>query len=162
MKKTKTITLNYVNEKGEELKQPFDIFFISNGMIREFNEINAVIAKVGESWRKYSKAMNQIENDKIKLDTAAIKKLTGDAVKEYEEIKGINSADFFKKRAALCIAILKRNKHADKELFLNMEFWDDSVEPDELNDFLKECINKDLGGLKKKIPEKEKSSTMTD
>lgn len=153
MKEKIKISLQYVTDDGELGKYDFEIVFISNSMIREFNEINTVVNKVAHSWMKHNKMMNSITNNSSKMTAEEITKITAEAEKEANEIKSINAFDFFKKRANLAIKILKRNGYKDESLpYLKEEFWDESVEPDVLNDFLKDCINKDLIGLKKKLP----------
>ena len=151
MEYIKTINLDYVTEDGEQKTYEFEIGFISNRMIKEFNEIQKKVNMVIASWQKlkqYEEKMEDVAN--LKIDVGEVKKMTEEMKVESAAIKGIGESDFFKMRFNLIQDILKKNKYNKDEDYNTFEFWDECVTPPDLINFLNECINKDYDTSKKK------------
>jgi hypothetical protein len=152
MKYTKKVNLGYVDNNGDNKIYEFEISFISNRMLKDFNEIQTKVNKVLQSWQKikeYESKMEDVRN--LKIDVSEVKKMTEEMKKESADIKGIGESDFFKMRFNLIQSILKKNGYNKNEDFNTFEFWEECVEPSSLINFLNECINKDFDNVKKKI-----------
>ena len=131
------------------------IDFISNRIIKDFNEINGVVQDVLSK----SLRLNEIA---LKIKNTDDKRKKAELLSEKEEIekqvKELGKSDFFEKRLQLIFKILSQNQCQDQDL-LNPNFWDEFVDPPEIIDFINSAISKDDTNSKKKSLERKKYFT---
>lgn len=149
MENMKTVELRYF-ENGEEKTDKLKISFISNRVIREYNEIMKDVSFVSETWGKLQDLNNDVAKLRIdkpenyKLQIAEKKTKADDLVKE---ISKYTESDFFDRRMALIQRILSDNKYSGK---YSNRFFDEQVNPGEFTRFLSDCVFKDFDVLDKK------------
>lgn len=148
MRKVIDYVLEY-REEGLDCSASLSIDFISNYVIREYNEIMAVVYEVKKDWHEFLLKIevrkklysDDAEKEKIELIEKEIVDLS-------EKLKKSGEGDFFKRRLELIKKILKDNGIED-EKFYSFEFWDQCVSPDVLLEFLDTVVWKDMD--KKKV-----------
>jgi len=134
-------------ENGEIKKDYINIDFISNGMLKQYNNIVSDMMDIKKMWDRISNLNSIIAaNKKEKKNNIGIYK---DEINELtEKIKNFNKEDFFKLRFDLLCDILSKNLVKNKKYY-DYEFWNNDVDSSVLVKFLDEIISKDLS--KKKV-----------
>ena len=151
MKKVIDYSLEYF-DKGEEVTKKVKIKFVSNRVQREYNELMSEVARVQDCYLEMQKIKSEMVAIRLKKDkdykrVIAEKQERDSELKE--EINETDSKGFFKKRYELIKRILIDNGYGEDKVS-TYEFWDESIEPSMLMDFLTTAVFKDVVETKKK------------
>lgn len=147
MRKEITVKIPYF-EKGKELEKDVKISFISNRVVRDYNQ---VMKRLNESLSYYgqineaNKAVADIIASKdIKLmDKRNLAKPYGEEIKELKrKIKEADEDSILSDRFEIIKRILEDNDIKDPDLLL-MKFWDDKTEASTSWSFLTQAVMKD-------------------
>lgn len=137
-----------VREDGVDIIKIVGIDMITNGMYREYKEINKIINNVRVLNSEMQEMMEKIsESDKpLEIDNFQKQvKLKSD------EIIRVGQTDFFKRRFRLILMILRKNRCTDLGL-LDPNYWEENIDIETLINFIEVAMNKDFAFAKKKSP----------
>lgn len=145
MRKVIDYVLEY-REGGEAGSVSLSIDFISNAMIKEYNEILQIVHQVRIDWYKFQEKLavrkelqEDLEKNKDRIDF-----LEKEIVSLGDKLKSNGETDFFERRFRLIKKILLRNSIPETDKLMDFDFWDECVDPNVLIDFLDEVIWKDI------------------
>ena len=142
------VELTYIlpyREKGKELKKEIRISFVSNGARRDYFTLDAEISRVGILWRDYqSKVAEHAAAKSLNEPTDTIDVELNQIV---EQIQSVGTPDFFGRRYELIKRMLIDNGVKESDKIVSREFWEDCVDVEELLEFLRTAINKDIEGV---------------
>ena len=151
MKKVIDYSLEYF-EKGEEVTKKVKIKFVSNRVQREYNELMSEVARVQDCYLEMQKIKSEMVAIRLKKDKDYKRVIAEKQERDselQEEINETDSKGFFKKRYELIKRILIDNGYGEDKVS-TYEFWDESIEPSMLMDFLTTAVFKDVVETKKK------------
>lgn len=141
------VELTYIlpyREKGKELKKEIRISFVSNGARRDYYELDAEIKRTGILWRDYQAKV--AEYAAAKSTNQPTDEIDSELEKIVEQIQSIGTPDFFGRRYGLIKRMLVDNGVKESDKIASREFWEDCVDVEELLEFLRTAINKDIEG----------------
>jgi len=153
MSKSIEIEIEYTDKDGNDAVEVVTIKKVFNWVMREFDDMNKVMASVTEKMKELASIESQIDVIVHSLNTndnwlSEREKLQKEKATIVHSIKAVEKTDFFKKRFELATGILKDNKVESKQLY-DFGFWDKQVEPSVIINFLTQAVFKDaIAGLK--------------
>jgi hypothetical protein len=136
---------------GERKFIDIKIDFVSNYVIREYNNLISSTTDVKIKWDKVMDITNEIEKlrtDKPEGYKVKVESLRKDVVSISDEIMKHQPEGLLDKRFDIIKVILDDNGIKDESL-LSFEFWDRKVEPQDIMEFLTFAVYKDID--KKKL-----------
>lgn len=139
------VELTYIlpyREKGKELKKEIRISFVSNGARRDYFALDAEIKRVGLLWREYQAKV--AEHAAAKATDNPTDEIDAELNDIIEQIQNIGTPDFFGRRYELIKRMLIDNGVKESDKIVSREFWEDCVDVEELLEFLRTAINKDI------------------
>ena len=145
MRQTKIIEIDYFDGK-EEKTVKIKIERIPQSIIRDYGEVSSVMSAVFKASEELKRIAMKKGDIVFSRDKDAKRKIDELAEEELEHIDIINSLsndDFYSKRYALIIKLLKKNGITDEKL-LTREFWEDDVDNEISATFLEQVIYKDF------------------
>ncbi len=150
MKKTIDHVLKF-RSKGEDRYLTVSVDFVSNWVMREYNNILQIINDTQTKWNSIVEAMKKREALLAEMPegfSAQLDVLDKEIRGHTEAIKKNGEGDIFQKRFEVIKTILEDNG-VKEEILYDYNFWDRCVEPSEMNEFLEACAWKDID--KKKV-----------
>jgi len=150
MRKVIDYVLNY-REGGNQCALSIKIDFVSNWVMKEYNEIISEVHKTQRLWDEIvflmadrkSVSINRAEGYQSRID-----EIDAEILSKSGSIEKISESNIFTRRFELLKTILTDNAVKDEKLF-DFNFWDRCVDPSDMNDFLTQCVFKDID--KKKL-----------
>lgn len=142
-----TIKLNYKNESYEDRTEEFNITFTNQRMIKQFSQIVAdvtMLEKLHEICdpnnvnQRKAEAIMGLDKEAARAECEKIDEEVKELYPKYTELC---SPELYTRRVDLAIDIVKANNGG--ALFQTPDFWDESVDPSDLNNFLAASIMKD-------------------
>ena len=151
MQKSIDYTIPY-REAGEAKLFRVKVSFISNWVIKRYDEMQSRILEVDANWKEIQRLGEQIVD--LKRNKAEGYKDEVDELKERieklsDDIKAFSNGDFFQTRYELVKQILQDNGIRDAK-YLSYEFWDRQVDASVLMDMLLSVVYKDVNQSAKK------------
>lgn len=142
------IVLNYKDEDFNDKKKYVEITFINQRMSGDFSKLvgdittiqmlNGLIDRLTKE-----KGAAVMDKDKTLAERReAVELIDGKLEKAREEFAAHCHDDIVERRYNLIQLILKANHIGDKTLY-ERDFWDNYVDPAEINEFMAACIMKD-------------------
>ena len=152
MQKSIDYTIPY-REAGEAKLFRVKISFVSNWVIKQYDEMQRRIIDVDQNYKEIQRLGERIvdlkkqKSEGYKAEVEEMKERIDDLV---EQIKAFSNGDFFQKRFELVKQILEDNGVRDQK-YLSFDFWDRQVDASILMDMLMAVVYKDVaqGGKKK-------------
>jgi len=145
MSKEITCVLPY-REKGKEKALEIKIDFVSNWVIREFNNIMQIVYETQKSWNAVilkSTEIKYLQEEKPEGYIDRVENLYKDMKELTDKISDIGETGILERRFEVIKTILEDNGVTDERL-LSFDFWDRNVEPDSVIDFLEQVAWKDI------------------
>ena len=143
-------------KKGEELKKIIPIKFVSNrvydlyaDVAEKSNRLQILIEQQKKAIEDFAWISTDVSYT-LKERREKTQPIKDELDKIIKEIKNLDNKAFVKERFNLIERILTDNGVTDSDL-LNIDFWNDCVEPIEVWGFLSAAVTKDTNS-KKKIP----------
>lgn len=132
------VDINYY-EKGKQVTRSIEINFVSNWVVKQYNE---TIKQALESYeaaleiRKMSEEIIKVKEEqpkdwknKIEMSNEKLEKLS-------KQIRDVEDSGFFKKRYEIVKELLIKNGISENDKLCTYDFWDKDVSPKELYNFL--------------------------
>lgn len=150
MRKKISYLLEY-REDGEHKEIDIEIDFISNRVIKDYSDLILLAGEV-------EKAHNRISDIYTIL---ASEKLTDKEIEDYKKeeenclatILKFNDNGYFEKRFEILKRILIDNGYKNDKKLMSFDFWDESVDPFNLLEFMSKSVYKDIDNKKKLLKE---------
>jgi len=140
--------------KGKKLIKKIEIDFIPNQRHEDFAKIQSEIIDVQRKWNHIKALQEEVSlllNDKENNTIENIKIFKDKIEKVSEEIKQISGTRILERRFKLVKNILIDNGYGDEADLMSWDFWNNSVEPATINEFLEIAVYKDIDTKKKVV-----------
>jgi len=154
MRKVLEYELSYYDEAGDEKTGLITVAFVSNRLQKELSELykikNQVVLDAGEMSSIRNQISDLMQNGYAE-NTEKIDKLLAKLDILKNQIMDFDSVNFDRKRSELIIKILSlKMNHVSDERFLDPDFWEDSTDPETVNDVWERIFLKDQDDMSKK------------
>jgi len=134
-------------EEGDEKEKELEIDFISNRVLKDFSALIVLATEAGDAFNRSSDITTIIAGED----------LTDEKILEYREeeekcmdkILEFNSNGYFEKRFKILERVLIDNGYKEDEKLMNIDFWENCVDPSHLLEFMSSAIYKDISNKKK-------------
>ena len=146
MKKKLSFDLEYRID-GEKKFKHLEIDFVPNACLKEFNAQMSIAEIVKQKWDKISDIETLLVNEKdkeIKSDLKDEKKACIDYIMQF------NDLDVIGQRFRILEKVLIKNGYGHDEELMSFEWWDENVDPNDINRLVELCVFKDIETSKKK------------
>jgi seryl-tRNA synthetase len=150
-------------EKGLEYLKTIKISFVSNKVLRMYNEHSQILVKLDEINRKKQLIMQELAEIIVDKKMKIKEKMELAKVKKEEErqlnleLKDLNDAYMFSEKWKIIKRVLDDNGIDDEKLN-DPDFWDENTDPSTPWGFLTKCIMKDIP---QEFFDKEKKKILT-
>lgn len=149
MRKSIELSLQY-RENGNDGCLSVTIDFISNHVIRTYADINRDLTEFVTIWNDLSNKRSKLSalmTEGSSADSGEVKKISQEIIDDTEKLTAKKYETFTDRRFELIKLILKDNKINEERLF-TAEFWDNCVDPSDMNEFLDQAVSKDISKKK--------------
>lgn len=132
---------------GEKQFKHLDIDFVPNSCLKEFNRQLSIAEAVKKRWDRASNIRTLLVNEKDKEVRTDLKD-EEKACLDY--IEAFNALDIIKERFKIIMIVLTKNGYSEDQDLMSFEWWDENVDPFDINKLIELCIFKDVKQSKKK------------
>ena len=146
MRKKIHYTVEY-RDQGEDKEIEISIDFISNRVMKEYSDVVLIADEAQRAFNRMSDISTILAGEELTEEKK--QELKEEDIKCTEKILEFNENNYFKKRFDVLEKILIDNGHKDNEMLMDVNFWNDCVEPSELLKFMTNAVYKDIDPKKK-------------
>ena len=140
LKKKILFDLEYRIEGTKQFKH-LEIDFVPNFCRKEFNRHMSMADLVRKKWDRISDIETLLVNEKDKDERQDLKDEQKACI---DFIEGFSEMDVLQERFKIIEKILVKNGYAEDEELMSFTWWDENVEPSDINKFIELCIWKDV------------------
>lgn len=131
---------------GEKQFKYLEIDFVPDGRRKEFNKQLSIADEVRRKWDRISDIQTLLVNEK---DKEKIRELKDEEKACSDYILSFNDMDIIRMRFDILRKVLVKNGYADDKDLMSFEWWDDNVDPYDINELLRLCVFKDINKKKR-------------
>lgn len=143
--------LNY-RIKGNKLSKKIEIDFVPNQRHETFSKIQAEIYEIRANWQHIQALEEEIKlvyEARPENYSASIKVFKEEIKKLEDEIRKCKASNLIERRYELLKDILIDNGYSKDAELMSWEFWNNCVNPNDINELLEMAIWKDIDNKKK-------------
>lgn len=153
MRKVLEFKLEY-REEGEEKSIAIKIDFVSYRILNDFGENEALATRANYANNQMAMLEEEIAIAKAEEEDEIAAELQEAYNEHFNFIMSFNDNGFFDTRFGILKKLLIDNGYKDHEKLMSRDFWENSVDPFTMAEFMRTSIYKDTGDNKKKVVRK--------
>lgn len=131
---------------GDKHFKHLEIDFVPDGRRKEFNKQLSIADDVRSKWDRISDIQTLLVGEK---DKEKIRKLKDEEKACCDYIMSFSDMDVIKMRFDIIKKVLVKNGYANDKDLMSFEWWDNNVDPYDINELLRLCVFKDIDKKKR-------------